>query len=39
MFNMLVKEAKFNEHKIGYIFAFKPYINLEGKKIQILPKE
>lgn len=34
MFNMLVKEAKFNEHKIGYIFAFKPYIN-RRKKIQV----
>jgi hypothetical protein len=35
MFNMFVREAKFNEHKVGYIFALKPYINSEGKKIQI----
>ena len=32
IFNMIVKEAKFNEHKVGYIFAFKPYINSELKK-------
>ena len=32
MFYMMVKEAKFNEHKVGYIFAFKPYINSELKK-------
>ena len=32
MFNMIVKEAKFIEHKVGYIFIFKPYINKEGEK-------
>ena len=32
MFNMIVKEAKFNEHKVGYIFILKPYLNKEGEK-------
>ena len=32
LFNMLVKEVKFNEHKVGYIFIFRPYINSEGEK-------
>ena len=31
MFNMLVKEAKFNDHKVGYIFIFKSFINIEGE--------
>ena len=32
MFNMLVKEAKFNNHKVGYVFNFKNYTNKEGEK-------
>ena len=31
-FNMIVKEAKFNNHKVGFIFIFKPYISKEGEK-------
>ena len=30
--NMLLKEVKFNEHKIGYIFIFRPYFKKEGEK-------
>ena len=32
MFKMIVKETKFNDHKIGYIFMFKLYINKEEEK-------
>ena len=32
IFNMLIKEAKFNESKVGYIFILRPYINKEGGK-------
>ena len=32
IFNMIVKEAKFNEHKVGYIFIFKPCNNKDGEK-------
>ena len=32
IFNMLIKEAKFNERKVGYIFILRPYINKEGVK-------
>ena len=31
MFKMLIKEVKFNEHKFGYIFIFRYYINKEGE--------
>ena len=29
LFNIIVKEAKFNERNLGYIFIFKPFINKE----------
>ena len=32
IFNMLIKEAKFNERKVGYIFILRPYMNKEGGK-------
>ena len=35
MLKMIVKETKFNDHKVGYIFMFKLYINKEEEKKNI----